>query len=52
MAHSRLPRKMDVRPGANDTAPAVELALKDDHGVRGRMTVRTTPDARRIYRTR
>ena len=34
MAHSRLSREVDVRPGANDPIAEVELALEDDHGVR------------------
>ncbi len=48
MAHSRLTRKVNVRPGSNDQIADVELALEDDHGVRCRMTVRPAPEARRI----
>lgn len=45
MAHPRLPREVDVRTGADDTAADIELAFEDNHGVRRRMTVRTAPDA-------
>ena len=48
MAHSRLNRKVNIRPGAKEPIAEVELAVEDDHGVRCRMTVRPAPDARRI----